>query len=124
MRISDAKVASKSLPVPFEDGQVLTVQYRPSSFTPEQLDAMAEATKDGGGALMAGKPGTRVIEQLRNVVTAWDLTEDDGTPIPIEWNGKGKDPLAKVPLSIMMEVMKAIGRDQSAGEVGKDSGAS
>lgn len=118
MRISDAVSPVRPLAVPFDKGEVLNIEYRPMSYTPEQLDQMqadAQSTvKKDQGRAVAG-----MVESMLKMLVSWDLTEDDGaTPVPIE-----RDALQKVPLNIFTEITMAVARDQQAGEADAPSGA-
>lgn len=115
MRLSDAVSPARPITVPFV-GDVLNVEYRPMSYTPEQLDKMqADAAKaKDPKAAVAG-----MVDQMLKLLVSWDLTQDDGsTPIPITAEG-----LRGVPLNVYTEVMRAVARDQTSGEVDAPSAA-
>lgn len=74
MRISDAVSDSSPLDVHFPRGAVLHVEYQPSSYSIIELENLQRnATKDP----------RRMLHAIRRLVLSWDLTDDDGVPIPL-----------------------------------------
>lgn len=114
MRISDAVSPARPIVVPFV-GATLNVEYRPMSYTPEQLDKMqAEAAKaKDPKAAVAG-----MVDQMVQLIVSWDLTDNADQPIPVT-----TEALRGVPLNVFTEVMRAVGRDQTSGEAGSSSAA-
>ena len=57
----------------------------------------------------------QLIGSVLQMVTKWDLTEDDGeTPILLE-----EEALMQVPTNVFTAIIKAVNRHQSAGDSGK-----
>lgn len=118
MRISDALKEVKDLKVDFGAGGVLTIIYRPPSWTPAEMDALS---KD--------KDIKKIVDQVRKLVVQWDLTDDYNALIPLEEpkpitvtseDGTALenvsadvpyDPLMHVPISIYMKIIQSINAD-------------
>lgn len=130
MRLSDAVSPAEEIVVPFANDEKLTVMYRPTSYTPNELDKMqAEAAEKG-----KSKRGMKsLVASMRAMIVSWDLTEDDGSPISLEApapllsngeeqrDGNGDvttepDPMMDVPINVYTEIMKAANRAQQVGE--------
>lgn len=98
MRLSAVLADLTTLPIDV-DGETLNVTYAPSSLTPELEDQyMAEfETQRTGGAL---------AKYLANVVTQWDLVDDEGEPVaPTE------EILRTLPVKFLGKVFEAIAED-------------
>lgn len=135
MRISDAISPSTPLAIPFAGDAVLNIEYRNSSVTLAQMEKMladAEEAVESTNEQEANK-GTsdkdqiaqmrqrvekakkNLIGQITDMVTLWDLTEDDGeTVIPLT-----EDRLKDVPTNVFTAIIKAVRRDQQADGEGK-----
>jgi hypothetical protein len=121
MKMSDALKEVKDLRVDFGPGGILNVIYRPPSWTPAEMEALA-----------ADKDIKRIVDQVRKLVIQWDLTDDYNNLIPLELpaapeavvvtddNGKvieqeeppaPHDPLMHVPISIYMKIIQAVNSD-------------
>lgn len=109
MRLSQATVAARDLDVAFLDG-TLHVSYKPTSYTPNQIDAMradAESQKNNAS-------GRSLAESAANLITGWDLTQDDEHETPI---GVDVDSIAEhVPSHVLAAIFRAVGKDQQTGE--------
>lgn len=123
MRIDEALAESTPLEVKFSNGNVLYVEYRPPSFTLEEMEAAAEDKENPH----------RLVKQIRDLIVTWDLTErlivdgepvigEDGRPVevpislaPLPKDADPKqDPLfTKVPFNIYAQIIKAIKEHQS-----------
>lgn len=111
MRIDEALAESKPLKITFPSGGVLTVEYRPPSYTIDEMVA-AEADKDDP---------KRLIRMLQDLIQGWDLTriekvilEPNGDPIEREVPVDITDPeqVSKyVPSPIIMAIIRAIRAD-------------
>jgi uncharacterized protein YqgV (UPF0045/DUF77 family) len=111
MRLSEALSPSTWLEVPFAGGGVLKVKYRPSHATIAELQSMMNGTEE--------EQVTRVIQQIIDIVEDWDLTEEDNeTKVAIEF-----ERLRHIPTNIFREVLVAVRKHQSAGEVESSSDA-
>ena len=121
MKMSDALKDIKDLKVDFGAGGILNVIYRPPSWTPAEMEALA-----------ADKDIKKIVDQVRKLVIQWDLTDDYNNLIPLELpaaapavvvtgdNGEvveqedppaPVDPLMHVPISIYMKIIQAINAD-------------
>lgn len=89
------------LAVHFPTGGVLNIVYAPSSYTVAELEELQAAERDV----------SRVVKSIQDLVLEWDLTDDDGTPIPLD-----SESLRNVPTNIFMHIIKAVNEDQDAGE--------
>lgn len=123
MRISDALGEESPLAIHFPHG-VLNIVYRPAAYTVAELEEI-QAEKNNIG---------RVVEAIRRVVKSWDLTDDDGNPVPLEKPVQAilvvtdpesgevtkseppQDPLRHIPTPIFKEILKAVNADQEPGE--------
>jgi hypothetical protein len=145
MRISEAISPSTPLAVPFADGVVLNIEYRPTRVTLAQMEDMLSEAEEAEKAQAAEKAAReaaeaegaepkaskseleiarkrvemvreRLVKQVLEMVVSWDLTEDDGeTVISLDEAG-----VRFVPLNAFAEIVKAVRRHQSAGDSGKD----
>ncbi len=109
VRISKGLGKATDLDVYFDDDDpdaVLHITYRPTSFTPAQLDEIRNNSD---------KDARRLVEATLNVVAAWDLTNEDETPIPLELDAV----YGIVPTSILGQILKAVNEDQTP--VGKEN---
>lgn len=81
-------------------GDAVTVSYRPRLMTPEFQERIARAE---------GVEGIRtaLYGPTAELMIAWDLTEDDGTPIP----PNDTEALRRVPSPILLAVLKGILED-------------
>lgn len=86
MRLSELFAEKKVLVVPVGDGE-LNVTYKPDAITPETLDRMSNA---------ANAPGEAIVSTVVELVTEWDLTDDDESPYPLTF----KD-LRRLPISFL-----------------------
>lgn len=118
MKISDALKTESTLQVPF-GSEHLTVVYRPSAATIQDLEALAKERNVG-----------RLAQQVREQIVRWDLTDEFNNLIPLDAPGPvtitqdGKpvdstvsitgsaDPLHQVPVSILVKILIAIQTDQ------------
>jgi hypothetical protein len=79
----------------------LKVSYRPDAVTPRLQRQVAAASREQD--LDAG-----LLVPFCKIVDAWDLTDDDGSLVPIE-----PDALEDVPARVLMAVLLAIGEDMA-----------
>jgi hypothetical protein len=121
MRMSDALKDIKDLRVDFGQGGILNITYRPPSWTPAELEALATE-----------KDISKIADQIRKLVVQWDLTDDYNNLIPLAEpepvptvvvtdddgaiieQGKPEkpyDPLMHVPISIYNKIINAINSD-------------
>lgn len=109
MRLSEAVSPARTIPVPFVNA-TLQVEYRPMSYTPEELDAMQAKALEAKDA----KAGVdSMIDSMLNLLVGWDLTDDEDNPIPVTREG-----LRKVPLNVYTAITQAVAKDQAAGGEG------
>lgn len=102
MRISEALGERLPLAVQFpSSGSVLNVVYTPAAYTVAELEELQKAERDT----------SRIIKSVQDVVLEWDLTDDDGQPVPLT-----TEALRHVPTSIFMQIIRAVNEDQSVGE--------
>lgn len=109
--ITALKGASRSVPVEFGD-VTLSVSYRLGAINRE-LMAWIEAH---------GEDDASGFHLLEKVLSSWDLTDEQGQPIPVTAEamlGHG------VPDTFLVAALKAVMRDAGVGddEMGKPSGA-
>lgn len=103
VRISKGLGKPTDLDVFFDDDDpesILHIKYRPSSFTVAELDEIRST---------AEKNPKRVIESVLNVVTEWDLTNEDGSPVLLTVEGI----YGLVPSSILTGILRAVNEDQT-----------
>lgn len=128
MRISDALGERIPLAVHFPSGDVLNIVYTPMSYTVAELEELQRSERDVA----------RIISSVRRLVLEWDLTDDDGVPIPLQhvtgmrvvtedggtvWEPDPdqsgavlpSDPLRHVPTNIFMQIFRAVNDDQTPG---------
>ena len=79
MRLSDLRKGTKTIPVTF-GGETLNVTFSGHKVTPDFLDKMADAN-------------SRPVYIVANLVTAWDLADDDGLPVALDEKTLGTLPL-------------------------------
>lgn len=111
MRISDAVSKARDIEVEFDGGAILQVSYRPASYTAAEAERLQIDEDSGKKATPEEKRAriTRILEMIGELVSSWNLLDDDDTPI---------DPTdietlrAKVPLNVFTEVIRAISEDQ------------
>lgn len=109
MRLADTMGEPRDLGVQFKKG-VLNVTYNPMRYTPEEIDKLQQdANKDDASA-------RRIAELGAELIVKWDLTTQNETGdeyvIPTDADTLYK----KVPVDVLTTVVKAIQKDQSAGE--------
>lgn len=114
MRVSEALAKAKPLVVEFESG-ALHVEYRPSSYTVEELEKLVEEDGQGG---RRGNPA-RIIEMIQQMLVSWDLEEDTGGVIDFKDTAR----MRRLPSSIFAAILTAVRKDQSAGEASSPSAA-
>lgn len=109
MRLSEALSPSAWIEVNFAGGSVLKVKYRPSHATIAELQSVMNGTQE--------EQIEAVIKQILDVVEDWDLfQEDNETKVPLQ-----HEPLRHIPTNIFREILVAIRKHQSAGEVENSS---
>jgi hypothetical protein len=112
MRIDEALAESKPLAVKF-GAAVLNIQYRPPSFTIEEMVA-ADADKENP---------ERLIEMLQSLIQGWDLTRLEKVPydpettagpfereVPVDITNP-EDVRKYVPNNIIMGIVRAVRAD-------------
>lgn len=136
MRISDAISPSTPLAIAFAGDAVLNIEYRNSSITLAEMEKMLvdaeeaidsanaqeEAKASGDRAALTRLKGRveqakkNLVGQILEVVTTWDLTQDDNeTVIPLT-----DEALKNVPTNVFTAIIRAIRRDQQADGEGKE----
>jgi hypothetical protein len=110
LRLSSATAKPRAIAVPFEGGD-LHVEYRPSSYTVAELDALQANARNTG----------HIVQSMLRTLVSWDLEYDEdsaptpelvGTTIPLETEALTQT----VPTSVFVVIMQAMQADQSAGE--------
>ncbi len=99
-RLGQIVEATKRLVVTFGDVE-LKLQYRPSAVTPRLQKAIAQAQIEGDLDAL-------VLDPICRLIASWDLTDDDGSLIPIE-----PEALSDLPAAILKDLMTAIGEDMA-----------
>jgi hypothetical protein len=98
VRLSQLVEERRELTIPVGGGTI-HLGYTPSGVTPRMMAMADEAQR-----------GTVSVEQLCTVIAPmlldWDVTDDEGAPLPLTAGG-----LQDVPLAILVRVMTAIGED-------------
>jgi hypothetical protein len=126
MRISEALSEAVDVGVPFANGVILNVTYRPMSYTIAELDKLAaEAVREEGESDEAfkerrKKSTERVIDMLQNILVAWDLTDND--EVVIDFMNR-EEMRTKVPLNVYTGILNAVRKAQSSGEAERPSAA-
>lgn len=95
MRISQAVAEASDIEVPF-GSEVLRVRYRPLTYTVREMTEIRESQDEG-----------RIVDTMLRLLESWDLTQDDGTPVPID-----ADALRDVPTHIFAGILKAVAKEQ------------
>lgn len=108
MRLSDATSAAKPLEVKFDGGAVLNITYRVPEYTPNQAAKLVDD---------ASKDPRRMADMAVRVIESWDLTRDDGEPIPLTVDAVADE----VTIGILSKIMRAVNEDQMPGEAGATS---
>jgi hypothetical protein len=101
MRISEAISEQKPLAVKF-GASVLNIVYAPPSYTVAEME---EAQAD--------KTPARLIAMLQQIVTSWDLTDNDEVPIDLR---DAEALRTKVGINIIGAIIKAVREDNQPGE--------
>jgi hypothetical protein len=127
MLIADALKSVTDLKVEFASGSVLTIKYRPSSYTVADISDVNEKTDP-----------MRLVTMIRDMVVEWDLESEPGAIVPLALPpGSGNvitsdgetvktkkdkqaelelDPIRRlVPIYIQVAIIRAVNDDQSAG---------
>jgi hypothetical protein len=112
VRLSHITANRSTVHVPIGD-EKLQVDYRPAVFTPAMEDQLRDLQAGEGGRV-----GRRFCELLCQVVSGWDLEEDDGAPVPAT-----PDRMVSLPSQFLSKVLQAIAEDMTAGEAPAGSGA-
>lgn len=130
MLITEAISPSTPLAIPFANGAVLNIEYRPSSVTLAQMEQMVAQAEEVANSQKEEKAAvdksdsarlSRLRERLEtakkqladnilDVVTAWDLMDTEKQTIPLTMEG-----LTIVPSNVFTEIIKAI-RAHQAGD--------
>jgi hypothetical protein len=97
MRISEAVAETSEVEVHFGPA-VLHVQYRPSSFTMQELEDVD-----------TDKSSRRLIRMIQDMIVGWDLEDNEGEPINIQ---DAEAVRTKVPAHILTGIIKAVRRHQ------------
>lgn len=114
MRLSELFVETKAVAVDVGGGQFFNITYKPQMITPQALGKFgALQNVDADSANMGieqlaliSDVSDALITMICQCVVAWDLTNDDDTPIPIT-----KEALQGVPLSILALTLSAMKLD-------------
>ena len=118
--------------VPFANGAVLNIEYRPASVTLAQMEEMVHQAEEAANAQREetaarkgqitdqerlkrlrdriGNAKKQIADNILDVVTLWDLSDESGETIPLTMDG-----LAAVPTNVFTEIVKAI-RNHQAGD--------
>ena len=100
VRISEALGQPADLAVHFDGGGVLNVTYRPTNYTVAQIEEIQASSQ---------KDPKRIIEAVMRTVIKWDLIDDDGVPVPLEFEVLRQ----KVPTPIFRRIFDAVNEDQT-----------
>jgi hypothetical protein len=100
-KVSSYTKKTRELTIPFEDDddEPLHVTYRPRGLTTRILAQVHAAQKDENVASM-------LYATVPSVLESWDLTNEDGVPIPIT-----EDDLADLPSTLLLHVLNAVSED-------------
>ncbi len=82
-------------------GDEMTISYLPNAYTP-RLEADAAQAQGGQQA------GPVLITILREVLTAWEITDDKGRMLPID-----DKTLAEIPMPVLTDMLRVIGEDMN-----------
>ena len=114
MRLSEIFSETKTVGVDVGEGKSFNITYKPQMITPEALarfGALQNVSPDSVNvgieqlALVTGIADA-LIAMISQCVSAWDLTYNDDTPIPI-----APDHLKNVPISILALTLSAMKMD-------------
>jgi hypothetical protein len=109
MRLSEALSPSVWIEVPFAEGAVLRVKYRPSKATLADMQELSSKT----GTDQVGS----IVNTFLEMIEEWDMFEDDNeTVVPLEY-----DRLMNIPASIFRRVLEVVTERQSSGEAASSS---
>jgi hypothetical protein len=102
MKLSQLVENRRTVTIPIGSGE-LTLAYTPAGVTP-RMYAMAEAVQQQPEN--RGAEVTFLVKLLLDMVTDWDVTDDDDEPLPIT-----EGTLMDMPVPILMKILDAIGAD-------------
>lgn len=112
MKIGDVASKRKPLAIPFENGPVLNVFYNAALYTPEYEQKMRKAGKVKEGDEEDEDTNSEALSNMViDLVTEWDLEEDDSTQenpkiIPLKVQR-----LNKIPIVVLSRIIRAITDD-------------
>lgn len=114
MRLSEIFNEKKEVAVDVGDGKFFNITYQPQMITPEALARFGALQNVSPDSVNVGieqlalitDVSDALIGMISQCVSAWDLTYDDGTPIPLD-----RQHLRTVPLSILALTLSAMKLD-------------
>jgi hypothetical protein len=80
-------------------GSPVRIGYRPGVMTPLEEEKLAEARK-------AGETTDALVELMARLMVEWDVTDDDGAPLPIT-----PETLMPFPSALLLRIMSAVQED-------------
>ncbi len=98
LSLAQLKANLRTINVAYFDDN-LSVTYRPSELTPQITSEIQDKVDAGEGNNVA-------VETLCRVMTAWDLTAEDGTMVPIT-----PAELSALPGPLLLAIFEAIAED-------------
>lgn len=98
MKLSDLRANVRRLDVDYF-GSTVSITYRPGELTPETEDALREAREQN-------RTTDALIELMVRALVGWDVTDDDGEPLPI-----AAETLRPFPTALLLHIMAAIQDD-------------
>ncbi len=102
IKLSDLKRKLKEVTVELADGDKIVCRVRVNYWTPAMADRFGNDQSLRGQALV-----------LAQAIESWDITDDDGKPVPVYHEALGPDGMDRVPsqelLALGMPILMAIG---------------
>lgn len=99
MKLTEVRAKTKTVTVTWDD-ETVDVCYAPNRFTPEVMEAVAEAETQQNLSIMGA--------MLEPLLEWWDVLDDNENRIPTS-----AENIAKMPLPFLMRVLSVVQEDQN-----------
>ena len=100
IKLHQLREETASIDVVFDTHEI-TIEYRIAAFTAEIESRLHQADDEK-------KPANGLAEVLCQIVKAWDILDEDDTPLPVTL-----ELMRQLPYALMQEMVKAIVEDLS-----------